>query len=1245
MAAELPRPGVEVIQVFRSTSPTVVTPTLVPCVVGVCKQIVDVLVPADGGGNQINTDALISLPAILHAADATGNPAQYAGIDGDDLVLSINNGPDVTVTFDGATLTPAAVVEQILAAFLAQGVTEATAEVVGDGFRIKSVGVGEFQTIEVRPATSPSVLAAFGFVAGYVFVGSTAYDQDFLKVPQASFPDPRGNLSELAIEASSIRVFLGMGSGTNLVELSRTQSYLRRGGNGTAAQLTGAVALAGLTYATAAFFTGNADATDGALYGGGGTLDGLTIILVRNGISTTLTLDGTTNAANQAALLAAIESTWPGVTASINATNLRITGAVGDVISVGAGTANAALGIGGLTLNGAGAVDDKTLLVKLDGGAPITVTFGKPQSANELVQQFNDALGGVYGSISTGLRITSKTQGASSKVEIIGGTAVTPLGFAAPNNTASGTSGIKVVDDGNGDAVSPLVELTGYNLTAPGTAAVVTGLVDLSSLTLPGDLDGLTLKMSVNGREPQTLVFDAPANQAAILDQLNAFWGGQLTATANGNQQLVLTSNILGEESTFKIIEGTALPVLGLVPSVTGQRLLTDIAPDFTALNTKKLRVDLNGTIVEHTFSGLTGGSTASDVATSLNTTLGANGTAEVVSGALRIRLNGTAAVGQRAYVRVVAASSNEAAFLLGFDVNQRGEFFRFNGGGFPPASGDDFYVDGSLVGRITQVAPGGNTARIRLDKQIPITSALGDKFTMVAKNLSPGNSGRPNPELVVDLQGDPQLKHDLLRDTIGNPLEGKAPIYLSYRAVRQDVSPRARNPNLLKLDNTSQLESLLAPVNVNNPLALGLQFALQNAPGCQVQGLGVDAISADAPFGTVEAFTRAAEFLEAYEVYAIAPLTHDEAVAQVFNTHVTAMSAPAAKGERICLFNFSAPTKKLDTLVASGLSGNTIGSSGTVFDTGIVNLPALVLSAGINPVGTIPVSSGLFIDIASDNKRYSVASISGSQVTIRTTFAAGENDDGFYATTDFNDPPLPSALINEPFAVRVRGASLVRPDGTLDKQGIAETYQGLGQSFLNRRFWSIVPDKAAAIIGGIEQEVDGFYMCAAIAGMIGQQPPQQSFTNFPMTGFTKVIGSNGYFTEKQLNIIAAGGNYIVVQDVEGAPLTSRMALTTDMTSIETRTDSVVKVVDFTAKFMRSGLKNYIGRFNITQGFLDSLGHVVQGLLQFLTDIGVLIGANMNNIVQDENVPDTVLIDVTLDVPYPCNYIRLTLVI
>jgi hypothetical protein len=209
----------------------------------------------------------------------------------------------------------------------------------------------------------------------------------------------------------------------------------------------------------------------------------------------------------------------------------------------------------------------------------------------------------------------------------------------------------------------------------------------------------------------------------------------------------------------------------------------------------------------------------------------------------------------------------------------------------------------------------------------------------------------------------------------------------------------------------------------------------------------------------------------------------------------------------------------------------------------------------------------------------------------------------------------------------------------------MAATYGGIAAGFKNRRLWQITAAQTAATLDGLEQVLPGFYLCPGIAGMIARQPPQQSFTNFPMTGYTRVLGTSGYFTEKQMNQMAAQGCYLIVQDSVGAPLIARMALTTDMTSIETRTDSITKVVDFTAKFMRGGIRNFIGRFNITQGFLDTLGHVIQGLIGFLTDTGVLIGAHLNNIIQDADAPDTVLVDITLDVPFPCNYIRLTLVV
>src|SRR5690606_12920956 len=152
---------------------------------------------------------------------------------------------------------------------------------------------------------------------------------------------------------------------------------------------------------------------------------------------------------------------------------------------------------------------------------------------------------------------------------------------------------------------------------------------------------------------------------------------------------------------------------------------------------------------------------------------------------------------------------------------------------------------------------------------------------------------------------------------------------------------------------------------------ALGLFFAMINAPNAQVTGLGVDEISDDAPYGTVDGFTRAAEFLEGFEVYAIAPLTHDATVAQVFNTHVTEMSKATNKGERVVLVNPDVPTHELDTLVASGASGDALTTS--TFDTKVATLSSLVQAAGVSPVGTIPVTAGLYLDIASDGKKYSI--------------------------------------------------------------------------------------------------------------------------------------------------------------------------------------------------------------------------------------------------------------------------------
>lgn len=1034
MGAELPRPGVEVIQVFRSTSPTVVTPTLVPCVVGVCRQVVDVLVASAGGGSVLNSDALVPIPAQLVAAPAGGG--HYTGLDGLKLVVSIDNNPPVTTTFSGVSLTPAQVVQEILAAFTAAGVTAATAEALTAtaNWRMHTVASGQFESIQVLTGvsgTDPAVLSAFGFGARTAY-GHDGYDQHGLTISQASFPNPRNNLTQLAIENASIRAFLYLGGTTpTLKELLQTQAFLRRG------DATGAVAT----------FTG--DLTVGA----------------------TIT-----------------------------------------------------------------ALNTQTLSLVINGGTALVTTFAAPANAAAVVAQVNAVLGAVATASldATGkfLVITTTALGLAGTIGIPTGTAV-GLGF--PVASATGVTAARAIDSGNGTAVTSLIQFPGANLTASATAAAYVGSIAVPGGGVP---DGQTLVLD-DGLSVQTVTFLAATTPALVLTQINAVMdasaGGQMHASLSvGN--LSLASTVLGLDGQVKVVSGTAMATLGLVPTTV-------------------------------------------------------------------------------------------------------------YGTPFPVAAGDSLYLDGVLYATVSQVAPGGAVDTVKINKQVPIAADIAKSRYFIANNLTVAATfgvSRPDPNLQIDLSGQPIIKMNVLRDTKGNVLPtGKANIYLAYSAIRQDVTAFATNPGLLRYNDTVTLSTDLAPLSPANPLALGLYFALLNSPGVQVTGIGVDAVSAGSPFGTVDAFSRAATFLEAFEVYAIAPLTHDTTVGQLFNTHVTVMSSPANKGERICLFNPAKPTNKLDTLVASGLNGNSSITTNQ-FDTGIQNLGALLLGLGIDPTGPLSVPTGLYLAVVDSPLKYAIVGVSGSVVTVQTSgFLTGENTDGYYAATS-----LGGSYIEEAFAVRIRGAALLMPGTTHpDKDGIADAYAGLASTFLNRRFWSITPDQCAATIDGLEQAIDGFYMAAAIAGMIGQQPPQQSFTNFPMTGFTRVIGSSDYFTEHQLNRMAAGGNYIVVQDSIGSPLISRMALTTDLTSIETRTDSITKVVDFCAKFLRRGLKNFIGRFNITQGFLDSLGHVIQGLLGFLSETGVLIGSHLNNIIQDTTAPDTVLVDITLDVPFPCNYIRLTLVV
>jgi hypothetical protein len=555
----------------------------------------------------------------------------------------------------------------------------------------------------------------------------------------------------------------------------------------------------------------------------------------------------------------------------------------------------------------------------------------------------------------------------------------------------------------------------------------------------------------------------------------------------------------------------------------------------------------------------------------------------------------------------------------------------------FRPVVGDEVWVGGLRLGQVTEV-PASPTNRLRISAEQLLTFT-GSSWYIVAKGLdnTAATATRPSSDLTIDENtGTLRVKHNLFRATNGavSPA-GPLSVYVAYNALRQDVSPAGSNFNLLRIGTTTDLAAQLSPIDTQNPLGLGMYAALLNAPSIEVTGCGVDETNAAAPEGTLDAYVRAFEYLESKDVYAIAPLTHSNDVGQVGDAHVTTLSAPENGMERIVLLNPRRPTRKSDTVVASSAAANVSGAPTDIVNTGIANLQALLAAAGM-PGPSFSEADGVFIAFEGDTNKYLVQSVAGGLVTVNDGPLSSSND--FYYDVNGGNV-FTDAIVDRPCTVFIRGAALT------NRTDEAVAYSDIARGYANRRVICTAPDTARMTIDGLETAVAGYYLAAALAGKMSAVSPSQPLTEEAITGFAGVVGSHDRYSEMQLKIMSGGGLWVFYQKADGQPVRTRHQLTTDMSSVEKREASIGRAVDFTAKFIREGLRNFIGGFNITTNIQDAISVTLDGLKSFLIRQGVIASMEINAIRQSASAPDTLEIDCTLGVLYPLNYIRVTLVI
>ena len=433
----------------------------------------------------------------------------------------------------------------------------------------------------------------------------------------------------------------------------------------------------------------------------------------------------------------------------------------------------------------------------------------------------------------------------------------------------------------------------------------------------------------------------------------------------------------------------------------------------------------------------------------------------------------------------------------------------------------------------------------------------------------------------------------------------------IGFRALRGDLA------KLITVETATNIESMIGTISTANPLGYGLYIALLNA-GTQVYGYGIenDPLPTLSVGGISEATAHldAQDYLNTREVYAMAPLTVTSTILDSYKDHVNVASAAINKHERIVFDNYQIPwSDSSDQILVPQKyyldGGNNADNAGT---SRVMRQRALALQER-RVFWTTP-------DVTYVQEQRHISTLTWTFMMKYYGFTQGAGSTNrLYPLLD-QQVTLSVAHPYNPGKIYDAGTE------------ISDTVQrDLAQVTEETMYLVRVP-------------VPGYYISAMVAGMVAGQNPEQGFTNLPTTGFYSLKFSNDWFTERQLNTIAEGGNYIMVQPTAASPIVCRHQLSTNMTSVETRELNITKSIDFVAKFIRNGISGYIGRYNITPSFLALLTTTLNAQATYLVRAGYINDMKVLKVIQDPIQKDVVLVDLSVLPKYPVNYIKINLI-
>lgn len=451
-----------------------------------------------------------------------------------------------------------------------------------------------------------------------------------------------------------------------------------------------------------------------------------------------------------------------------------------------------------------------------------------------------------------------------------------------------------------------------------------------------------------------------------------------------------------------------------------------------------------------------------------------------------------------------------------------------------------------------------------------------------------------------------------------------------------------------------SEVANMLGKVDPDNPLAMGVYMAALNSAtddGDEAPPVFFMSVPSDDKDG-YDAVLNKATLTD--RAYVFAPTTRDEAVLELVRSHVIEMSTKTVKMWRIAAASADVPSE-----VAK-------------------------LSAAMDPQGddflAIPVSdAGIQTGLTSYNKFRvvkAVDNVNGSSDTaFRTTVVPGDIVRFKFRENAWDeevwDTYIVSRVINN-YTIEVEDPD-IKEAGVIDVSDIdevsghykpikieiyhkytakesAEVIASVSKAMASRRMLNVFP----SVFNNDGVMMTGEFAACAVAGLISATEPQQPITNVTVRGIDDIPLVYQTYNKAQLDTIAAGGTFIIAQDLPNDLVYVRHQITTAYPdgNLNTAELSITKNVDSISYAFAQVFRPYYGKYNIYPELIAILENLAGQLIsqfggstsvygpQLITD-----ETEIKYIRQNELMKDHVDVAIKIGVPYPCNNIDIVLTV